>query len=436
MYGENSGLLRDALGELLRQHRIQQRLGGAGIHTVPETTTVEEREELGKQIRRYRHCVLTWSLQAVRAANPRISIEGTSGRTRGPSEELRHRLTEALNASTAGLAPGEELATEQTFATVESWRQAARAAALGEHDFGAGVGYGRLSKDQCMTVLKDGADVVRGLVALDRRYEGMPGWEKLTDQSRLGRAAEVCAVYAGYDEPDYTVDVRGWQPKAAPMNGPALPGFAGVLQAQYYLLIHLDQFPDARSLRVVMDSQRIVAREAAIRIGDAAPELAHRWRTRSETYDRLVKETRDLGGILGKGGLAAGQGAVAATRVQKLDASDLTDTKVLRQLDRLFARIDGRVYDAVEHGVKERLYFIRVAVPRVDDLSGDMVKPRRVRYVPIVSPAQRDLIAIVRRELRLEPTRPQAPKGAGQSRADFEAAIAHRPGDPGPAMSI
>jgi hypothetical protein len=175
MYSENSGHLRQALGVLTREHRIQQRLGGKGIHTVPETTTVEEREELGKQIRRYRQCVLTWSLQAVRAANPRINLEGTDGRSRGPAEELRYRLTEALATSTAALAHGDELVTEQQFATVESWRQAARAAVLGEHDFSAGVGYGRLSEQQCMTFLKDAADVVRGLVALDRRYEGVPG---------------------------------------------------------------------------------------------------------------------------------------------------------------------------------------------------------------------------------------------------------------------
>ena len=43
MYGENTRLLRDSLRELLTQHRIQQRIGGAGIHTVPETTTVEAR---------------------------------------------------------------------------------------------------------------------------------------------------------------------------------------------------------------------------------------------------------------------------------------------------------------------------------------------------------------------------------------------------------
>ncbi len=42
---------------------------------------------------------------------------------------------------------------------VDTWRLAARAAALGEHDFGAGVGYGRLSEDHCMTVRKDAAEV-------------------------------------------------------------------------------------------------------------------------------------------------------------------------------------------------------------------------------------------------------------------------------------
>lgn len=435
MYGENSGQLRDALGVLLREHRIQQRLGGKGIHTVPETTTVEEREELGNQIRRYRECVLTWCLQAVRAANPRINLDGTTGRSRGPAEELRYRLTEALAASTAGLAPGEELVTQQHFTTVESWRQAARAAALGEHDFAAGIGYGRLSEDQCMTVLKDAADVVRGLVALDRRYEGVPSWEKLHNQGWLGRAAEACAAHAGYDEPDYTVDLRGWQPAPQLMDGPAMPGLAGVMQSQYNLLLHLDGSPDAHSLRVVMDSQRVVAREASLHIADVEPELAAKWATRSETYVKLVQATRDLGGILGKGN-AAGQGSIAASRAQKLDKEPLADTKQLRQLDRLFARIDERVCAAVEHGVKERLYFLRVPFPRVDEQAPGMVKGRCHRFVPISSPVQTDLIVIVRNELRPEPVRVRAPTGAGQSRADFEAAITHRPGDPGPTLSL
>ena len=124
----------------------------------------------------------TWSLQAVRAANPRADLGGTTIHSRGPAEELRFRLTEALAASSADPAPSVELTTEQQFATVEAWRLAARAAVLGEHDFPGGVRYSDLTDQQCMTVLKDAADVVRGLIALDRRYSNVPGWEKLHNQ--------------------------------------------------------------------------------------------------------------------------------------------------------------------------------------------------------------------------------------------------------------
>ena len=171
MYGENSGLLRDALRELLTQHRIQQRIGGAGLHTVPETTTVEERKEIGKQIGRYRHAVLVWCHQAMRAANPRINLEGTSGRTRGPAEELRYRLEATITrlrddaADTGGAGHRTSVPARRA-----AGEQAARACALGEHDFDAGVGYGRLSEAQCLTVVHDAAEVTRALVGLDRRY--------------------------------------------------------------------------------------------------------------------------------------------------------------------------------------------------------------------------------------------------------------------------
>ena len=77
--------------------------------------------------------------------------------------------------------------------------------------------------------------------------------------------------------------------------------------AQHNLLLHLIKFPDAQSLRVVMDSQRIVSLEATRRLTNSNPELAARWQRRAETYGRLVHQTRDVGGLYGKGGLAAGQ---------------------------------------------------------------------------------------------------------------------------------
>ena len=437
MYGENGGKLRAELTVLLRQHRIQQRIGGRGSHTVPQTTTVHERRELGEQIARYRHGVLVWCLQAVHAAVSGSSLEGASARHRGPVEQLRLRLDSAVEHSIAGLPPLAELTTEQHFSMVENWRQTARAAALGEQDFHAGVGHGRLSNGQCMTVLKDAADVARALVCLDRRYSNIPGWQSLTDRGRLGRAAEACATFAGVGGPDYTVDLRGWTPAPTTIDGPAPPGIAGVLQAEHNLSAHLTAFPDARSLRVVLDSQRIVSRAAATLIESSDPERAGQWRQREATFARLISATRDIGGEVGNGGPAAVQAAAAASRIQRLGPKDSPDPTTVAQLSRLFARIDDQISQLVEHGARERLYFQRVPFPRIDEAASELVKPTRERYIPITSGVPSELLATARTQLRASPTTSRAPAGATQSRADFEAAIAHRPGrDAGPSISL
>lgn len=367
-----------------------------------------------------------WCHRAMQAANPRINLTGTSARTRGPAEELRYRLDAAVNADPAGLPTMEELVTGQRFEMVDLWREAARACALGEHDFDAGVGYGRLSEAECMTVIHDAAEITRALVGLDRRYSNIPGWKRLKDPGRLGRAAEVCAAYSGYGNPDYSVDRRGWNPPTRPIDGPGLPGITGALQAQHNLLLHLIKFPDAQSLRVVMDSQRIVSLEAARRLTDSNPELAGRWQQRAQTYGHLVHQTRDVGGLYGKGGLAAGQGSVAAARMQKLPDAALSDAGQLRRLMRISAGIDERVCTAVELGIKERLYFQRVFAPAVENDNGHLVKGPRREWLPVTGPVQTELLAILRHDLRPTPIQRKAPKGAAQSRLDFEAALHHR----------
>lgn len=427
MYGETSGMLRDALGELLRQHRIQQRIGGAGIHTIPETTTVTERAAIGQQIARYRHAVLVWCHQAMQAANPRIGLDGSTGRTRGPAEELRYRLKRHLRGSDVDLPTLDDLVTPQQFDLVESWRQAARACALGEHDFANGVGYGRLSEAQCLTVIKDAADVARALVRLDRRYANIPAWQSLTERGRLERAAAICATWAGDGEPDYTVDRRGWRPAPALIEGQGLPGITGVLQAQHNLLVHLGHFPTAQNLRLVLDSQRNISREAARRLAPIDPVLAERWQQRGGTYSRLVREARDLGGVFGIGGAAAGQGAVAATRMAKLDDAGLSDAHQVRRLHRVSAGIDERVCNLVEYGATHRLYFHRVNLPRLDLDAGELVHTSRQEFIPITSAVQSELLAIVRSDLRPTPIQRKPPKGAARSRLDFEAALHHRP---------
>jgi len=425
-YGENGGQVRDELTTLLRQHRIQQRLGGQGIHTVPESTTTDQREELGHLIQRYRYAVLAWCLHAVEAANPSIDLRGTTARTRGPAEELRYRMAKSIKLSNAGLPAMEELTRAQEFPLIESWRQVAQAAVLGEHDFPGLMDYGRMSSAQCMTVLKDAAEVTRALVVLDKRYENIPGWIPIRERGRLDRAAQVCALFAGYDEADYSVDHKGWRPPAATIDGGPLPGIGGVLQAVHNSLVHLGRFPDALNLRRVLDGQRILSHDAGRLASNVAPELSERWLEREKAYKRLVDETRNVGGLIGSGGPAAAEAANAVGRLRHIHGRDIDSSESLRDLDRLFTRTDARVAAIIEQGVADRLYFVSVKVPRVVDGTGKLVSPVRERYVPINSPVQTDLLAITRHELRPATFVPTAPPGARESREDVRESINHR----------
>lgn len=424
MYGTNGRQLREELTTLLRQHRIQQRLGGPGSHSIPATTTPEQREELGQLIQRYRYATLAWCLHAVAAADPRAGIEGTS--SRGPAEDLRFRLTRSTNMLNAGMPSLDEVSTPQDFAMVESWRQVARAAVLGEHDFPGLMDQGRLSHAECLTVLKDAAEVTRGLVVLDKRYDNIRGWIPIRERARLDRAAHVCSVFAQDVEPDYSVDHKGWRPPSATIDGGPLPGIGGVLQAEHNMLVHLGQFPNALNLRRVMDGQRILSHEGARRAPSVAPELIEKWLEREQTYKRLIDETRNVGGRVGSGGEAAAEAANAVSRLRRIHVEEIKGPEPLRDLDKLFTRTDGRLTAIIEQGVAERLYFVSVKAPRIVDGSVELVSPARERYAPIHSPAQTDLLAITRHQLRPTPAMPAAPRNAHESRQELRESIDHR----------
>lgn len=433
MYGTNGRQLREELTTLLRQHRIQQRLGGPGSHSIPTTTTPEQREQLGEQIQRFRYATLAWCLHAVAAADPRAGLERTS--SRGPAEELRFRLTRSIKMSNAGMPTLDELSKPQDFAMLESWRQVARAAVLGEHDFPGLMDQGRLSHAQCMAVLKDAAEVARALVVLDKRYDNIPGWIPIRERARLDRAAEALAAFARDVEPDYAVDQKGWRPPSATIDGGPLPGIGGVLQAEHNMLVHLGQFPTALNLRRVMDGQRILSHEAARRAPNVAPELIETWLEREQTYKRLVDETRNVGGLVGHGGLAAAEAANAVGRLRRVHIDELTRPEPLRDLDKLFTRTDARLAAIIEQGVAERLYFISVKTSRIVDGTGELVSPARQRYVPMNSPVETDLLAISRHQLRPPPVGPVASVGANDCREELRESIDHRPeGRPSPSV--
>lgn len=436
MYGPNTDVLRESLRELLTYHRIQHRIGGAGAPSVRAATTAEERRLIGEQLARYRHSVLTWCHQGLFAANPHFDREKLTRRTRGPAEELRDRVHSALAGDHAGLPTLEELTATQPFRLVELWRHAARACALGEHDFTAGAGYGRLSKAQALTLVHDVAEVTEALLALDRRYDGVPGWQHLKNPTRLARAAEACATYSRYSDPTYSIDHLGWDPPVQLIDGPALPGLAGVLQAQHNLRIHLRTIPNAHSLRVVLDSQRLLSHETATRLTGSDPPRAARWAQREMIYARLVQQTRDIGGNVGTGGLAAGQGSISASRIQQLPHDALTDAAQTRQLERISTDIDERVAHALRYGITERLYFQRANVLGLQNRDGTLEHVIRKRFIPMTGPLKAALIDLASSLRRPQPPRSVPRPGAAESRIDFQAALHHRRGDTRPSQTL
>jgi hypothetical protein len=436
MYGENGGLMRAELSALLRQHRIQQRIGGEGIYTVAATTTADQRRQIGELIRRYRQGVLAWCHQAAIAAAPATASNlsrppGNPFRAAnshyGALAALRRAVEQAVDASTAPLATLDELAISHDLPLVEHWRHAARAAALGEHDFDAGLGNGRLDAQQCQTLIADIAAVVQALVVLDQRYSNIPGWEKLHRPERLGWSALACALDASLDPPDYAIDLRGWRPPTKVIKGPGKPGLLGVLQAEHNLVIRMQSFPSATNLRLVVDSQRLLSGQLASLVEKVEPALHDTWTLRERTYADLQHELRNVGGRIGTGGLAAAEGANAVNRVKAIRPDAKLDPRVVHGFTTLFTKLDDRIADVIEEGIKRKGYFVRVKIPRIVDNSGQMVAPPRERYLPIGEAEHTTIVQLVRDRLRPTVEPPASPPQAARSRADLHAAIVHQP---------
>lgn len=398
MYGPNSDALRTELAALLRNHRIQHRLGGP-IGMMSETSTVDEREAMGRQIRRYRRSVLVWCRQAVTATTRDTLAGGVRDYDRDVAEELRHRLRATLAAMRDGLPTLDEIADPVGNALVDTWRRAARAATLGEHDFGAGIDYGHLTDAQCATVIQDAAAVVRAVVSLDQRYGNVPGWDFLASPGRLLLAAEDCALLSVEYDLDDSVDSEGWRPPPRMVPGPLPPGLAGVMQGSRNLLAALDEVPSIRNFRIVLESQRIVSTAAAAAVGPTDPSLAAVWRERAQTFRSLVVRTRDVGGNLGDGRTAASHAAVLARRAQHLGADRPTGADV-HVLDNLFAQMEGRLADLFAGAAHEKIYFLRVPLPRLDETKAGLIKQREETFVPLTSSMGEDLVENFRTALR------------------------------------
>lgn len=428
MYGETGAAMRTEVAELLKQHRVQQRLVGP---------TPEAREQLGAEIRTYRQTVLVWLNQAMRAAAPvtfsnvapaqpnPFRYAGSGGAT--PAGELMRAIELATQQSTASRAATETLGTPNANPTIEHWRRAARAAALAEHDTTEAVS-AQMTARQAQALVGDVAAMTQALVVLDQRYKNTPGWEPLAQSARLGWAALAAALDVSLGQPDYAVDHLGWRPKTKIIEGPARPGILGVLQAEHNLVIRMKTVPNATNLRMVVDSQRLLSVHLAPLAARIDEHLAARWNERAQTYVRVQQELRAIGGLLGKGDLAVAEGANAVARLKALPKDTIVEPRVLAGFQLLFNRLDARIADVIEDGVGHGVYLRRVTLPRVVSGGGQLVRPLRERFVPVTSATELAVIKTVREQLRPKDAMPTATPGP--TRVNLHSALIHRSSGP------
>jgi hypothetical protein len=445
MYGENGALLRSELSALLAQHRVQLRLGGGGSHSVPVTTSRAEREEIGMQIRRYRQSVLVWCQQASRAVAPYASSNLSPALPtpfrlppiqHGGLASLRLALDHAVDNSSAALPGLDELVDPNELALVEHWRQAARAAALGEHDFDAGLHHDSLDVPQAHTLIGDIAAVVRALVVLDQRYRSIPGWERLHGPERLGWSALACALDSSLEPPSYAIDALGWRVPTKVMPGPARPGLLGVLQAERNLAVRLRPLPSAMNLRRIVHSQRVLSDGIAELAANVDDDLRARCLARQETYADLQRELRNVGSLIGTGELAVADSAHVIGRLKALRPGVNHDLRVLRAFVTLFQKVDGQIADHVEIGIERNAYLRRVTLPRLVEDSGQLVTPVRERFTPFDDEGPSTVAHLARERLRPSSAQSVPTPDAGRSRAELHSAIVHLPRSRGGALGM
>ena len=92
----------------------------------------------------------------------------------------------------------------------------------------------------------------------------------------------------------------------------------GVLQPEHKLLVRLASFRDEMNLRLLVDSQRLLSAGLVPYVQRIDLDLAGQWGARAETYSRIQRELRNVGGRLGNGTAAAGEAANVVSRLKAL----------------------------------------------------------------------------------------------------------------------
>ncbi len=347
-----------------------------------------------------------------------------------PVDRLTRLLDAALpktNSTTDRPALSEALVRHPS-AYVAAWQDAACAVVMAERE--PPVNGVPLTGAQSAVVLADAAKLVRAVTILDQRLRRLPGWVSLRNPGRLLQAAEsVTLALAGADTDhpvDYGVDVLGWRDRAlGVIDGPALPGLAGVAQAQHNTYIALGTLPTALNLRRVLATQLATSAHLRRVTDPVDARLGEQFADRYQTYDTLSQAARQVGGRLGDGARAALESQHAADRAAALHLVDAND-QTLSALRRLCSGIDLRIAQTIEHAFDEKLYFTSVQMPRLSEhVHAGIHRPRRY-WTPVESVVQSDLLQVATQRLAVPPEPTPAPgvrDQAGPSRAQLDQLI-------------
>ncbi|MGZ6583165.1 MAG: hypothetical protein ACXVHX_02300 [Solirubrobacteraceae bacterium] len=280
-----------------------------------------------------------------------------------------------------------------------------------------------MSVPQAQAVLADIGAVTQSLVVLDKRCKLIPEWQPLHGADRLGWAALAASLDAGLGTPDLTVDRLGWNPPARIMRGAVQPGALGVLQAEHNLFLRLQTLPSANVLRQIVDSQRLLSREAAPYAKRSDPELGAAWYRRAATYARLRTDLRDIGGVLGTGQHALTEAINAVHRLRAMPDDLNVAPRTLAALNGVFNRIDQRIADIVVESIRDGSYLKRQELERYASRRQQRAKLAKGPFVRIEDLDDVAAVRTVREHLRPNAT-PQARPAPDKSRAQLAAAIA------------
>jgi hypothetical protein len=156
---------------------------------------------------------------------------------------------------------------------------------------------------------------------------------------------------------------------------------------------------------------------------------AYAFEERANLYRDLVTASRIVGGEIGDGRFAALESANAARRMRAVAVPGADVEFALRHLAHLGDRLDARVSATVEHGFREKLYFVVINLPVPGQVGpGGVVRPAQ-KYIPVDSPSQSELLCLAR--TRLRPAPPMvvtSPASAEAARAALSTAVNRDPG--------